>query len=405
MIEYTPVIGHRIAGVFNFPKNITFAPQFLIAKLGRAAISIVFYIIHHEKEIAVYHSLHQSAHSHGGCRHRPGAGRYQRPFRRMQSAAYPAYRQPPGSVYHPDEPGISLAMPTDENPYPGTDGTGRICALRSRSLLRERHLAVVVLPSPDGRERRDDYAALDRALGILFPAGGAGGTDGSVGRHEPDGRRSRYLPGRDAGRNQLELCVPSEMLARLGLEYLDLVYLHQPLGDYNGAWKELEKALEMGKVRAIGISDFDFNDELFESIVVPAKVKPQMFQIECHPYAQREHWQEMAAKYNIQIESWFPLGGRDSHGEILRDPVINAIAKAHGKSAAQVIIRWHLQKGFCVVPGSSNPAHIQENIESFSFTLSDDEMKQIAALNKEKRYFNMSYEQIKAWMGDYELWD
>ena len=97
-----------------------------------------------------------------------------------------------------------------------------------------------------------------------------------------------------------------------------------PLGDYNGAWKELEKALEMGKVRAIGISDFDFNDELFESIVVP---------------------------------------------------------------------------------GSSNPAHIQENIESFSFTLSDDEMKQIAALNKEKRYFNMSYEQIKAWMGDYELWD
>ena len=74
--------------------------------------------------------------------------------------------------------------------------------------------------------------------------------------------------------------------------------LDQPLGDYNGAWKELEKALEMGKVRAIGISDFDFNDELFESIVAPAKVKPQMFQIECHPYAQREHWQEMAAKYN-----------------------------------------------------------------------------------------------------------
>ena len=196
-----------------------------------------------------------------------------------------------------------------------------------------------------------------------------------------------------------------KMLARLGLEYIDLVYLHQPLGDYNGAWKELEKALEMGKVRAIGISNFDFNDELFESIVVPAKVKPQMFQIECHPYAQREHWQEMAKKYNIQIECWFPLGGRDSHGEILRDSVINEIAKAHGKSAAQVIIRWHLQKGFCVIPGTSNPAYIQENIESFSFTLSDDEMKRIAALNKEKRYFNMSYEQIKAWMGDYKLWD
>lgn len=196
-----------------------------------------------------------------------------------------------------------------------------------------------------------------------------------------------------------------KMLERLGLEYLDLVYLHQPLRDYNGGWKALEAALEAGKVRAIGISDFDFNDELFNSIVEPARIKPQMFQIECHPYAQREHWQEMAKKYDIKIESWFPLGGRDSHGEILRDPVINEIAAAHGKSAAQVIIRWHIQKGFCVVPGSSNPAHIQENIKVFDFELSPEEMAKIASLNQEKRYFTMSYDQIKAWMSDYELWD
>lgn len=137
----------------------------------------------------------------------------------------------------------------------------------------------------------------------------------------------------------------------------------------------------------------------------PATVKPQMFQIECHPYAQREHWQEMAKKHNIQIECWFPLGGRDSKGEILRDPVINAFAKAYGKSAAQTIIRWHIQKGFCVVPGSSNPDHIKENIEVFDFELSEEEMAQMAALNQEKRYFNMTYDQIKAWMGDYEIWD
>ena len=196
-----------------------------------------------------------------------------------------------------------------------------------------------------------------------------------------------------------------KMLERLGLEYLDLVYLHQPLRDYNGGWKALEAALEAGKVRAIGISDFDFDDDLFNSIVEPARIKPQVFQIECHPYAQREHWQEMAKKYDIKIESWFPLGGRDSHGEILRDPVINEIAAAHGKSAAQVIIRWHIQKGFCVVPGSSNPAHIQENIKVFDFELSPEEMAKIASLNQEKRYFTMSYEQIKAWMSDYELWD
>lgn len=196
-----------------------------------------------------------------------------------------------------------------------------------------------------------------------------------------------------------------KMLERLGLEYIDLVYLHQPLRDYNGGWRALEKALEAGKVRAIGISDFDFSDELFNSIVEPARIKPQMFQIECHPYAQREHWQEMAKKYDIKIECWFPLGGRDSKGEILRDPVIGEIAKAHGKSAAQIIIRWHIQKGFCVVPGSSNPKHIKENIEVFDFELTQDEMMKMASLNKEKRYFNMTYKQIKEWMENYELWD
>ena len=196
-----------------------------------------------------------------------------------------------------------------------------------------------------------------------------------------------------------------KMLERLGLEYIDLVYLHQPLRDYNGGWRALEKALEAGKVRAIGISDFDFSDELFNSIVEPARIKPQMFQIECHPYAQREHWQEMAKKYDIKIECWFPLGGRDSKGEILRDPVIGEIAKAHGKSAAQIIIRWHIQKGFCVVPGSSNPKHIKENIEVFDFELTQDEMAKMASLNQEKRYFNMTYKQIKEWMESYELWD
>lgn len=195
------------------------------------------------------------------------------------------------------------------------------------------------------------------------------------------------------------------MLGRLGLEYIDLVYFHQSIGDYVGGWKEMEKALEMGKVRAIGISNFDVNDSIWNSLVETARIKPQIVQIECHPYAQRRHWQEMAAKHDIKIECWFPLGGRDSKGEILRDPVINRIAKAHGKTAAQVIIRWHIQEGFSVIPGSSNPAHIQENIEVFDFELTPAEMAKIVGLNQEKRYFTLNYEQIKAWMADYELWD
>lgn len=187
------------------------------------------------------------------------------------------------------------------------------------------------------------------------------------------------------------------MCGRLGVDYIDLVYFHQPMGDFIGGWKEMEQALASGKVRAIGISNFDAKEVLFDSLLASAKVKPQIMQIECHPYAQRKHWQARCAAEGIMIESWFPLGGRDSKGEILRDATINAIAKAHGKSAAQVIIRWHIQEGFSVVPGSSNPKHIKENIEALDFTLTDAEMQLIRALDKEKRYFNVPYEEQVRW--------
>lgn len=113
----------------------------------------------------------------------------------------------------------------------------------------------------------------------------------------------------------------------------------------------------------------------------------------------------MCKKHNIQIECWFPLGGRESQGEILRDAVINNIAKVHGKTAAQVIIRWHIQMGFSVIPGTSNPSYIKENISVFDFQLSNTEMERIAALNKEKRYFNMPYEEQKRLFGSFKLWD
>lgn len=195
------------------------------------------------------------------------------------------------------------------------------------------------------------------------------------------------------------------MLNRLGVKYIDLVYFHQAVGDYIGGWKEMEQALEMGKVRAIGISNFDVNDSIFDSLVETARIKPQIMQIECHPYAQRKYWQEKVKKYDVKIESWFPLGGRDSKGEILRDKTINQIALAHGKTAAQVIIRWHLQEGFSVIPGSSNPEHIHENIEVFDFALTDEDMKKIRSLNSEKRYFTMSYEDQKERFGNYIIED
>ncbi len=191
------------------------------------------------------------------------------------------------------------------------------------------------------------------------------------------------------------------MLGRLGLDYIDLVYFHQPMGDYVGGWKEMEKALKSGKVRAIGISNFDASDEIFDSLVDSATIKPQMMQIECHPYAQRHYWRDKAEKNGIHIECWFPLGGRDSKGEILRDPVLNEIAAAHNKTAAQVIIRWHIQMGVSVIPGSSNPEHIKENIDVFDFELTDSEMAKIKALDKEQRYFVMPYEEQVKWFSQY----
>lgn len=186
-----------------------------------------------------------------------------------------------------------------------------------------------------------------------------------------------------------------EMLERMQLDYIDLLYVHQPVGDFVGAWRDMEKAVAMGKVRALGISNFDASDEVFEKIMSESTVKPAVLQIECHPYAQRLAVREKAKSHNIQVECWFPLGGAMSNGALLKDPTIMEIAKAHGKTAAQVILRWHIQEGFSVIPGASNPDYIKENIDIFDFTLTDDEMAEMRGLNKERRFFNMSFSDVE----------
>ncbi|MBU3852967.1 MAG: aldo/keto reductase, partial [Candidatus Paraprevotella stercoravium] len=113
-----------------------------------------------------------------------------------------------------------------------------------------------------------------------------------------------------------------EMLARLQTDYIDLLFVHQPVGDFVGAWKDMEKAVQMGKVRALGISNFDANDEVFNEIMEKSTIKPTVLQIECHPYAQRTEMRKKAAKYGIQVECWYPLGGAQSQGLLLRDSVI-----------------------------------------------------------------------------------
>ena len=187
------------------------------------------------------------------------------------------------------------------------------------------------------------------------------------------------------------------MLERLGLDYLDCIYLHHPAGDYAGAWKDLEKAYRQGKVRCLGISNFDNWPEAFSAIVEDMEIKPQILQIECHPFAQRKETRELAAKYGIQIECWYPLGHADDR--LLNNDVLSAIADAHGKSVVQIILRWHIQEGFSAVPGSTNPDHIAENIAIFDFELTDAEMEQIRALDRGEagRYFNIDYQTMGRW--------
>ncbi|NDV96767.1 aldo/keto reductase [Dysgonomonas sp. 521] len=182
-----------------------------------------------------------------------------------------------------------------------------------------------------------------------------------------------------------------KMLERLQTTYIDLLYVHQPVGDFVGAWKDMEKAVEAGKVRALGISNFDDSDEVFHAIVDNMKIKPVTLQIECHPYAQRKDIREKVKPYNIAIECWYPLG----HGDkgLLSDPVIGKIAEVHNKTIAQIILRWHIQEGFSVIPGATNPDYIKENISIFDFELSNEEMTAMHSLNKEQRFFNMTLEQ------------
>ena len=186
-----------------------------------------------------------------------------------------------------------------------------------------------------------------------------------------------------------------KMLKRLDTDYIDLLYVHQPVGDFVGAWRDMERAVEAGKVHALGISNFDANDSVFNLIMKEARIKPAVLQIECHPYAQRVAMREKAKANGIQVECWFPLGGAMSRGALLKDPAILKIAEAHGKSAAQVILRWHIQEGFSVIPGATNPDYIKENIQIFDFELTDEEMQAMRSLNKEQRFFNATYEQVQ----------
>ncbi|MBQ9349318.1 MAG: aldo/keto reductase [Oscillibacter sp.] len=181
-----------------------------------------------------------------------------------------------------------------------------------------------------------------------------------------------------------------ETLARLGLDYVDLLLLHQPYGNYMDAYKAMEQAVAAGKVRSIGLSNF--YRARFHEIMEAAEIPPAVLQIEMNPTYQQNDMREYVRQYGTVLEAWYPLGGRGHTQELFENEVIREIADAHSVSSAQVILRWHLQKGNIAIPGSSNPDHILENISIFDFTLSGDEMNRIAAVDTNRGQFSFEGE-------------
>ncbi len=180
-------------------------------------------------------------------------------------------------------------------------------------------------------------------------------------------------------------------LERLGTEYIDLLLIHQPAGNYVAGYRQMEKAYKEGKVKAIGLSNF--NQAQIEEILGLCQVKPAVLQTEVHPYFQEQELKSFLSKEGMVIQAWYPLG----HGDkaLLEEPLFTELGKKYGKTNAQIILRWHIQDGNIVIPGSKNPAHIKDNFDLFDFSFTEEEMEKIAALDKNTRYYYSTPEMLK----------
>ena len=184
-----------------------------------------------------------------------------------------------------------------------------------------------------------------------------------------------------------------ETLVRLGTDYIDLLFLHQPTDNWREGYKNIEKAYKAGKVKAIGLSNFP--EDLLQEAIDTMEIKPQVVQVEAHPYFPQTQLKKILADNNMGLMAWYPLG----HGDktLTGQLIFAELGAKYGKSPAQIILRWHIQSGNVVIPGSKNPAHIRDNFDIFDFTLTEEEMQEIATLNKGVRYYNATPEAVAAY--------
>lgn len=175
-----------------------------------------------------------------------------------------------------------------------------------------------------------------------------------------------------------------ESLDKLDIGYIDMMLLHHPGANDVKAYKAMEKFVEQGKIRSVGLSNWYIEE--IDDFIARVNIMPALVQNEIHPYYQERSVVPHMHKLGIVMQAWYPFGGRGHTGAIFENETISGIARAHGVTSAQAVLRWHLQRGVVAIPGSSNPDHIRENISVFHFSLSDDEMSAIAALDRNEKH-------------------
>lgn len=182
-----------------------------------------------------------------------------------------------------------------------------------------------------------------------------------------------------------------DTLKRLDLDYVDLLFIHQPAGNYMAGYRMLEKAYKDGKAKSLGISNFV--REKLEKLLADSEIKPHVIQMEAHPYCTEKEIRDRLAEYGTATMGWYPLG----HGDrgLVNEEVFTKLADKYRKSNAQIVLRWHTQMGFITIPGSKNPDHIRDNGDIFDFSLTEEEMAEIAKLDGTKKYYHADEEQVE----------
>ena len=182
-----------------------------------------------------------------------------------------------------------------------------------------------------------------------------------------------------------------DTLKRLDMDYIDLLFIHQPAGKYMAGYRQLEKAYKEGKAKSLGISNF-YGDKL-DTLLKESIIKPHVMQLEAHPYCTEKEVREKVAEYGTVLMGWYPLG----HGDpgLVKEEIFSKLADKYRKSNAQIVLRWATQMQFITIPGSKNPDHIRDNGDIFDFALTEEEMAEIARLDGTKKYYNATNEEVE----------